>query len=65
MWKLILCRFEPDVLLNFKAPVEETWIYYGLKFVFLKSTVHKLSIDGLFMYHYTIHEDKRQVIPGA
>ena len=40
-------------------------IYHGLKIVFLESTVHKLSIDALFMYQYTIHEDKRQVIPGA
>jgi hypothetical protein len=49
------------------AAVTETWIYRGLKIVFLESTFHKLSIRALwlFMYHYTIHEDKRQVIPGA
>ena len=62
---LILCCFEPDVLLNFKAHVAETLIYHGLKIVLLESTVHKLSIDVLLVYHYTIHEDKRQVIPGA
>ena len=54
-----------DVLLNFKARVAETWIYHGLKIIFLESTVHKLSIDALFVYHYTVHEDKKQVIPGA
>jgi hypothetical protein len=64
-WKLILCCFEPDDLLNFKAPVAETWIYHGLKIVFLESTVHTLSIDALLVYYNTIHEDKRQVIPGA
>ena len=26
-WKLILCCFEPYVLLKFKAPVAKTWIY--------------------------------------
>jgi hypothetical protein len=51
--------------LNFKAPVAETGIYHGLKIVFLESTVHKLSIDALFVYHLTAHEDKKQVIPGA
>ena len=49
--KLILCCFEPDVLLNFKAPVAETRIYHGLKIVFLESVVQKLSIDALFVYH--------------
>jgi hypothetical protein len=57
--------FEPDVILNFKAPVAETWIYHGLKIIFLESTFHKFSNDPLFVYHNTIHEDKRQVIPGA
>ena len=33
--------------------------------IFQESTAHKLSIDALFVYHYTMHEDKRQVIPGA
>jgi hypothetical protein len=51
--------------LNFQAPVAETWIYHSLKIVFVESTVHKLSIDALFVYHYTVHEDKKQVIPGA
>jgi hypothetical protein len=51
--------------MNFQAPVAETWIYHGLIIVFLESTVHKLSINALFVYHYTIHEDTRQVIPGA
>jgi hypothetical protein len=47
------------------AAVAETWIYHGQNIVFLESTVHKLYIAALFMYHYTIDEDKRQVIPGA
>jgi hypothetical protein len=51
--------------LNFKASAAETGIYHGLKIVFLESTVNKLSIDALFVYHYTVHEDKKQVIPGA
>ena len=54
-----------DVLLNFKAPAAETRIYHGLKIIFLESTVHKLSIDALFVYQKTVHEDKKQVIPGA
>ena len=54
-----------DVILNFKAPVAETWIYHGLKIIFLESTVHKLSIDALFVYHNTVREDRKQVIPGA
>ena len=37
----------------------------NLSMVLLESTVHKLSIDALFVYHNTIYEDKRQVIPGA
>jgi hypothetical protein len=53
------------ILLNFKAPVAETWIYHGLKIVFLESSVDKLSIDALLVNHYTINDDKRQVIPGA
>ena len=58
-------RFEPDVLLNFKVPVAETGIYHGLKIVFLESTVHRLSVDALLVYQKTIHEDTKQVIPGA
>jgi hypothetical protein len=41
------------------------WIYAGLKIVFLKSTVHKLSVDALFVHQKTVHEDTKQVIPGA
>jgi hypothetical protein len=57
--------FEPDVILDFKAPVAETRIYNGLKIIFLGIYGHKLSIDALLVYHYTVHEDKKQVIPGA
>jgi hypothetical protein len=60
-----MLQFEPDVILNFKAPVAEIWIYHGLKIVFLESTAHKRSTDALFVYHYTVHEDKKQVIPDA
>jgi hypothetical protein len=52
-WKLILCCFEPCVLLNFKAPVAKTWTYHGLKIIFLESTVHRLSVDVLFVHHET------------
>jgi hypothetical protein len=48
-----------------KANVAETWNYHGLKMIFLESTVHKHSIDAIFVYHYTVHEDKKQVIPGG
>jgi hypothetical protein len=37
--------------MNFKASAAETGIYHDLKIVFLESTVHKLSIDALFVYH--------------
>jgi hypothetical protein len=49
--KLILCGFEPEVLLNFKASAAETGIYHGLKTIFLESTIHKLSINVLLVYH--------------
>jgi hypothetical protein len=57
--------FEPDVLLNFKVPVAETWIYAGLKILVLESTVHKLSVDALLVYQKTVHKDTKQVIPGS
>jgi hypothetical protein len=65
MWKLVLCGFEPDVQSNFKALVAETWIYHGLKIVFLESAVHRLSVDALLVYQKTVHEGTKQVIPGA
>jgi hypothetical protein len=52
-------------LLNFKASAAETGICHGLKTIFLESTVHKLSTNALVVYHWTVHEDKKQVIPGA
>ena len=57
--------FEPDVLMNFKVPVAEMWIYAGLSIVFLESTVHRRSVDALLVYQKTVHEDRKQVIPGA
>jgi hypothetical protein len=57
--------FELDVLLNFKVPVGETWIYAGPQIVFLESTVHRLSVDALLVYQETVHEDTKQVIPGV
>jgi hypothetical protein len=51
--------------LNFKASAPETGIYYGLKITFLESKGHKLSINALFVYEKTVHEDKKRVIPGA
>ena len=47
----IICGFEPCVLLNFKASAAETGIYHGLKTIFLESTVDKLSINALLVYH--------------
>jgi hypothetical protein len=43
--------FEPDVILNFKAAVAETWIYHFLKIIFLESKVHMISTDALLVYH--------------
>ena len=57
--------FEPDVVLNFKVPVAETLINAGLKMVFLESRVHRLSVDALLVYYWTVHEDTMQVITGA
>jgi hypothetical protein len=57
--------FEPDVLLNFKVPVAETCIDAGLRVLFLESTFHRLSVDALLVYQKTVHEVKKQVIPGA
>jgi hypothetical protein len=65
MSKLVLCGFEPDVQSNFKVLVAETWIYNGLKIVFLESAVNRLSVDALLVYQKTVHEDTKQVIPGA
>jgi hypothetical protein len=55
--KLILCGFEPCVLLNFKASAAETGIFHGLKIAFLESTVNKLSTNDLLVYQETVHED--------
>jgi hypothetical protein len=51
--------------LNFKASAAETGIYHGLIIVFLESTVHRLAVDALSVYQKTVHEDTKQVIPGA
>jgi hypothetical protein len=51
--------------LNFKASAAEIGIFHGLKTIFLESTVLKLSIKDLLVYQKTVHEDKKQVIPGA
>jgi hypothetical protein len=51
--------------LNFKASAEEPGIYHGLQTIFLESTVDKLSINALLVYQKSVHEDKKQVIPGA
>jgi hypothetical protein len=40
-------------------------MYAGLKIVFLESMVHRLSVDALLVYHKTVHEDTKQVIPDA
>jgi hypothetical protein len=63
--KVYITGFEPCVLLNFKASAAETGIYQGLKIVIFESTVHKLSVDALLVYQKTVHEDTKQVIPGA
>jgi hypothetical protein len=64
-WGLELDCFESDVLLNFKVPVAETWIYAGLKILFLESAVYRLSVDALLVYKKTVHEDTKQVISRA
>jgi hypothetical protein len=51
--------------LHFKASAAETGIYHGLKIAFLESTIHKLSTNYLFVYQKAVHEDTKQVIPGA
>jgi hypothetical protein len=43
--------------LNFKASAAETGIYYGVKTIFLESTVHKLSTNALLVYQKTVHEE--------
>jgi hypothetical protein len=37
----------------------------SLKIVFLESTVHRLSVPALLVYQKKVHEDTKQVIPGA
>jgi hypothetical protein len=37
--------------IEIQGPVAETWIYHGLTILFLESTVHKIFIDALFVYH--------------
>ena len=63
--KVNICGFEPSVLLNFKASAAEIGIYHDLKILNLESTVHKLSTNDLLVYQKTVHEDTKQVIPGA
>ena len=38
---------------------------HGLKIVFLKSTVHKLSVDASFVHHYAERGDKKQFFPAV
>jgi hypothetical protein len=45
------------VLLNFKASAAETGIFHGLETIFLESTFHKLSTNGLLVYQKTVYED--------
>ena len=63
--KLILCGFEHCVLLNFKASAAETGMFHCLEFVFLESTVHRLSVESLLVYQKTAHEDTKQFISSA
>jgi hypothetical protein len=51
--------------LNFRASGAETGIFHDLKAIFLESTYHRLSVDALLVYQKTVHEDTKQVIPGA
>jgi hypothetical protein len=51
--------------LNFKASAAETGIFHGLNNIFLESTVHILSVAALLGYQKAVHEDTKQVIPGA
>ena len=49
----------------FKASAAEIGIYHDLNIVILEFTVHKLSTNDLLGYQKTVHEDTKQVIPGA
>jgi hypothetical protein len=51
--------------LNFKASAAETGIFHGLKITILESTDHMLSTNNLQEYQKTVHEDTKQVNPGA
>jgi hypothetical protein len=51
--------------LSIKAPAAEIGIYHDLKIVILEFTVHELSTNDLLVYQKTVHEDTKQVIPGA
>jgi hypothetical protein len=55
--KLILCGFDPCVLLNFKSSAAETRIFHGLKIVFFESTIHNLSTNDLLVHQKTVLED--------
>ena len=48
---IIQARVRVSAVSNFKAPVAETRIYAGLKIIFLESTVHRLSVDALFVHY--------------
>jgi hypothetical protein len=63
--KVNIMRFRTLLSIDFKASAEETGIYNGVKIVFLESTFHRLSADALLVYQKTVHEDTKQVIPGA
>jgi hypothetical protein len=51
--------------LNFKDPVAENLIYNGLNIMFLECTVHTLSVDALFVHHYTSVDITKAVFPAA
>ena len=48
---IIYARVRVRAVSNFKAPVAETRIYAGLKIIFLESTVHRISVDALFVHY--------------
>ena len=59
--KVNIILYEPGVLSNFKAFVAERRIWASLKIVFLQSTVHKLSVDALFVHDNAVRGGKKHV----
>ena len=62
---LILCRFEPYVLSNFKVAVAKTGIYHRLKILYLESTFDMLSVNASPFHNHTVRGHKKQVFSAV